>query len=138
MFQGATGQDHRKQIFRLVGIRDSQKNTISVNQVSQPSHRKPDVMIDDILGRIGRHFLSHSKNSGESKINSLVLLYEEMNIEADHGKRRMKDQAFSDRWEKLEIVDRNKLVGRLFVKGLLPNVVKQALDTFEGEVVSLV
>jgi len=138
MFQGVSGHEHRKRIFRLAGIKESPKNTISVKQMSQASHSKPDVMMDDVLGRIGHHFLSYPKKSGESKVDKMIRLYEEMNSEADHAKTKMKEQAFKVQWEKLTETDRKELVDRLLEKGLLPDVVKQALDIFEGAVVSLV
>ena len=41
MFQGVSGHEHRKRIFRLAGIKESPKNTISVKQMSQASHDTP-------------------------------------------------------------------------------------------------
>ena len=138
MFQGVSGHEHRKRIFRLVGIKESSKNTISVKQMSQASHDTPGVVMDDILGRIGRTFLSYPKKQEESKVDKMVRLYEEMNTQADHAKRMRTEQAFKVQWEKLTDTDRKELVDRLLAKGLLPDVVKQALDIFEGMVVSLV
>ena len=138
MFQGASGHEHRKRIFRLVGIKESPKNEISVKQMSQASHDTPKVVMDDVLGRIGHHFLSYPKKREESKVDKMVRLYEEMNTEADHAKRTRNEQVFKVRWDKLAETDRKTLVNCLIDKSLLPDVVKQALDIFEGTVVSLV
>jgi hypothetical protein len=138
MFPGSSGDEHRKRIFRLTGIIDSPKNIISVKEASQASQNKPDVMINDVLGRIGHHFLSHYKKSDESKTDKMVKLYEGINTEADHAKRKMKEQTFTVRWEKLEDTDREELVDRLLDKELLPETVRQVVDAFDGTVVSLV
>ena len=145
MFQGASGHEHRKRIFRLVGIKESPKNTISVKHTSQASQDTPKVVMDDVLGRIGRIFLSCSKKPAcpagrqdESKVDKMVRMYEELNTEADHAKRTQSEQAFKIAWDKLPETDRKALVEVLLNKGLLPDIVKQALDIFEGTVVSLV
>jgi hypothetical protein len=65
-------------------------------------------------------------------------MYEEMNAEADQAKRTQSEQAFKIEWNKLPETDRKVLVDTLLDKGLLPDIVKQALDIFEGTVVSLV
>jgi hypothetical protein len=62
MFQGASGHEHRKRIFRLVGIKETLKNTISVKLASQTSQDEPKIIMDDVLGRLGRSFLSYQKN----------------------------------------------------------------------------
>lgn len=134
MFQGASGHEHRKRMFRLVGIRESPQNTISVKHTSQASHDMPKVVMDDVLGRIGRLFLSYQKKREESEVDKMVRLYEEMNNEADHAKRTQFKQAFKIEWNKLPETERKGLVDRLLNKGLLPDVVKQALDIFEGTV----
>ena len=138
MFQGASGHDHRKRIFQLAGIKETPKNTISVKHTSQASHDTPKVVMDDVLGRIGRTFLSHPKKQEESKVDKMVRLYEGMNTQDDHAKRTQSEQAFKVEWNKLPETDRKALVDRLLEKGLLPDIVKQALDIFEGTVVSLV
>jgi hypothetical protein len=139
MFPGSSGDEHRKRIFRLTGIIDSPKNIISVKEASQVSRNNPDVIINDVLGRIGHHFLSHYKKSSEGKIDKLVKLYEGINTEVDHAKRKTKEQTFTVRWEKLEGTDRKELVDSLLNKELLPNTVGQILDAFDGStVVSLV
>lgn len=138
MFQGVCGHEHRKRIFRLVGIKESPKNEITVKHMSQASQEKPGVVMDDVLGRIGHHFLSYPKKLEENKVDKMVRLYEEMNNEADHAKRTRNEQAFKVVWDKLPETERKELVDRLLDKGLLPDVVKQALDIFEGTVVSLV
>ena len=63
-FPGASGREHRKRIFRLVGIRNAPKSTITVKQVSQASHDAPSIIMKDVLGRLGHLFLSYSKKSG--------------------------------------------------------------------------
>jgi len=138
MFQGASGHEHRKRIFRLVGIKETPKNTISVKHTSQASHDKPGIVVDDVLGRIGHCFLSYPKKQAESKADKMVRLYEELNREADHAKRTRNEQAFKIEWNKLPETERKALVDTLLDKGLLPDIVKQALDIFEGKVVSLV
>jgi len=139
MFPGSSGHEHRKRIFRLTGIIDSPKNIISVKEASQVSQNNPDVIINDVLGRIGHHFLSHYKKSDESKTDKIVKLYEGINDEADHAKRKIKEQTFTVRWEQLKGADREELVDRLLDKELLPDTVGQVLDAFDGStVVSLV
>ncbi|MFH1309066.1 MAG: hypothetical protein ABIH85_00110 [Candidatus Omnitrophota bacterium] len=138
MFQGVSGHEHRKRIFRLVGIKEPSKNTITVKQVSQASHDKPEIVMDDVLGRIGRIFLSYPKKQEESKVDKIVRLYENMNGEVDHSKRTQKEQVFKVRWDNLPEMERKALVARLLDKRLLPDIVKQALDIFDGTVVSLV
>ncbi|MBU1044555.1 MAG: hypothetical protein KJ915_09210, partial [Candidatus Omnitrophica bacterium] len=110
----------------------------SVNQASQASHDTPKVVMDDVLGRIGRIFLSYPKKQEESKVDKMVSLYEEMNAESDHDKRTKVEQAFKEQWDNLLELERKTLVDRLLDKGLLPDIVKQALDIFEGKVISLV
>jgi hypothetical protein len=137
MFPGSSGYKHRKRIFQLTGIIDPPKNIISVKEASQASHTESDVMMDDVLGRIGHHFLSHYKKPYENKIDKLVRLSEEINIETDHAKRKMKEQTFTVRWEKLEGADRKELVDRLLDEGLLPDTVRQVLAAFDGAEVIL-
>jgi hypothetical protein len=48
------------------------------------------------------------------------------------------EKSFSFRWNNLTSDKQKELVDRLLAKGLLPDIVKQALDIFEGTVVSLV
>jgi len=138
MFQGVSGLEHRKRIFRLVGIKETLKKTISVNQASQASHDTPKVVMDDVLGRIGRIFLSYPKKQEESRVDKMVSLYEEMNAESGYDKRTKVEQAFKEQWDNLPELERKTLVDRLLDKGLLPDIVKQALDIFEGKVISLV
>jgi hypothetical protein len=138
MFQGSSGQKHRKRIFQLTGIIDSPKNIISVKEASQASHTEPDVIINDVLGRVGHHFLSHYKKSDKSTTDKLVRLYEEINTVPDHAKRKMKGQLFTDWWEKLEGADRKELVDRLLDEDLIPDKIRQVLDAFYGaEVISM-
>ena len=138
MFQGVSGHEHRKCIFRLVGIKESPKNTISVKHTSQASQNTSKVVMDDVLGRIGRIFLSYPKKQEESRGDKIGRLYEELNTQVDHAKRTQHEQAFKVRWNNLTELERKALVDCLFDKGLLPDIVKQALDVFNGSVVSLV
>ncbi len=48
------------------------------------------------------------------------------------------EKSFSFRWNNLTADKQKELVDRLLAKGLLPDIVKQALDIFNGTVVSLV
>jgi len=48
------------------------------------------------------------------------------------------EKSFKFRWNNLSSNKQKELVDRLLAKGLLPDIVKQALDIFEGTVVSLV
>lgn len=48
------------------------------------------------------------------------------------------EKSFSFHWNNLTADKQKELVDRLLAKGLLPGIVKQALDIFEGTVVSLV
>ena len=57
--------------------------------------------------------------------------------ENKHELERM-EKSFKFRWNNLSSDKQKELVDRLLAKGLLPDVVKQALDIFEGTVVSLV
>jgi hypothetical protein len=61
-----------------------------------------------------------------------------LNAETDHAKRTQSEQAFKIEWNKLQENERKAMVDMLLDKGLLPDIVKQALDIFEGTVVSLV
>jgi len=73
MFQGANGQDHRKRIFRIAGIKDSIKKTISVKQMSQASQEKLNIRVEDVLGRIGQQFQSPLKNRSSPEWTKEVL-----------------------------------------------------------------
>lgn len=143
MYQGEDGREHRKRIFRLVGIKEPYdvpiNKIISVKQVSQASQERSDIKMDDVLGRIGRHFQSYSKNSVNlkfDKIDEIVRIYEDISSEPDHGTRRHKEKIFSEKWKYLEKVERQQLVDRLLAKGLLSDRVRQALEIFNGKVVS--
>ena len=57
--------------------------------------------------------------------------------EAKQELERM-EKSFSFRWNNLSADKQKELVDRLLKKGLLPGIVKQALDMFDGTVVSLV
>lgn len=138
MFQGASGHEHRKRIFRLAGIKECPKNTISIKQTSRASHDTPEVVMDNVLGRIGHIILSYPKKQEESKVDKIIGLYEEINRELDHAKRTRNRQKFKVQWDKLPETDRKTLVERIFDKRLLPHIVKQALDIFDGTVISLV
>ena len=48
------------------------------------------------------------------------------------------EKSFKYRWDNLSSDKQKELVDRLLEKGLLPDIVKQALDIFNGTVVSLV
>lgn len=48
------------------------------------------------------------------------------------------EKSFSFRWNSLTANMQKELVDRLLAKGLLPDIVKQTLDIFDGMVVSLV
>lgn len=48
------------------------------------------------------------------------------------------EKSFSFRWNNLTADKQKELVDRLLAKGQLPDIVKQALDIFNGTVVSLV
>lgn len=48
------------------------------------------------------------------------------------------EKSFSFRWNNLSSDKQKELVARLLEKGLLPDIVKQAIDIFNGTVVSLV
>jgi len=54
--------------------------------VSQASHDKPKIILYDVLGRIGRYFLSYTKKLKENRIDKMVQLYNKMNIETDNVK----------------------------------------------------
>ena len=96
-FPGASAHDHRKRIFRLVGIKETPKSTISVKQASQVSHDTPEILMDDVLGRIGRTFLTYPKKQEESKVDKMVRLYETMNTQADPAKRTQQGHVFKVR-----------------------------------------
>lgn len=73
MFQGAFGHEHRKRIFRLAGIKETPKNTITVKQASQTSHERREIIMDDVLGRLG-HIKSTCMQKG-------VTIFTDNNIE---------------------------------------------------------
>ncbi|MDD5258514.1 MAG: hypothetical protein PHD29_00910 [bacterium] len=56
----------------------------------------------------------------------------------DKAELERMEKSFSLRWNNLSVDKQKELVGRLLEKGLLPGIVKQALDIFDGTVVSLV
>ncbi len=56
----------------------------------------------------------------------------------DKAELERMEESFSFRWNNLSSDKQKELVARLLDKGLLPWIVKQALDIFEGTVVSLV
>jgi len=48
------------------------------------------------------------------------------------------EKSFSFRWNNLSADKQKELINRLLEKGLLPGIIKQVLDIFNGTVVSLV
>lgn len=141
VFQGISGQEHRKRIFQIVGIKDQRKNNITVKHVSQASPGKHSIIVNDVLGRIGRHFSGYSKKRTfkvNRKINELVLLYKDLLQEADKRKRQQKEAVFNRKWQNLKDEDRQTIVDELLLKGILPNEIQQALNIFGGKVISLV
>ena len=58
-YPGEDGREHRKKIFRLVGIKEPINKIISVKQLSQGSQETLTIKMNDVLGRIGRHFQSY-------------------------------------------------------------------------------
>jgi len=72
IFRGESGHDHRKHIFRLVGPKETPKTTVSVKRASQASHDAPEIIMDDVLGRIGRAFLSRPKKQDSKASDAFV------------------------------------------------------------------
>lgn len=69
----------------------------------------------------------------EEEIDVLVKMYTAIGPENETLKLE-----FSKRWERLSEVKRTELVERLLKDGLLPPIIKEALEIFSGKVVSLV
>ena len=69
----------------------------------------------------------------EEEIDVLVKMYAA--IGAENGTLKLE---FSKRWERLSEAKRTELVERLLKDGLLPPIIRQALEIFNGKVVSLI
>ena len=69
----------------------------------------------------------------EEEIDVLVKMYAAIGSENETLKLE-----FSKRWERLSEAKRAELVERLLKDGLLPPIIKEALEIFSGKVVSLV
>lgn len=69
----------------------------------------------------------------EEEIDVLVKMYTAIGPESESLKLE-----FSKRWERLSEAKRAELVERLLKDGLLPPVIRQALEIFNGKVVRLV
>jgi hypothetical protein len=69
----------------------------------------------------------------EEEIDVLVKMYTAIGPENESLKLE-----FSKRWERLPEAKRAELVERLLKDGLLPPVIREALEIFNGKVVSLV
>lgn len=69
----------------------------------------------------------------EEEIDVLVKMYTAIGPESESLKLE-----FSKRWERLPEAKRAELVERLLKDGLLPPIIREALEIFNGKVVSLV
>jgi hypothetical protein len=69
----------------------------------------------------------------EEEIDVLVKMYAAIGPENETLKLE-----FSKRWERLSEAKRTELVERLLKDGLLPPIIKEALEIFSGKVVSLI
>lgn len=69
----------------------------------------------------------------EEEIDVLVKMYTAIGPENETLKLE-----FSKRWERLPEAKRAELVERLLKDGLLPPIIREALEIFNGKVVSLV
>lgn len=64
-YPGAEGSQHRKRIFRLVGIRESRLNDFTVRSPKEPINT---TTINGILGRLGRLSFTHAGKTPLSNI----------------------------------------------------------------------
>jgi hypothetical protein len=69
----------------------------------------------------------------EEEIDVLVKMYAAIGPKNETLKLK-----FSKRWERLSEAKRTELVERLLKDGLLPPIIKEALEIFSGKVVSLI
>ena len=69
----------------------------------------------------------------EDEIDVLIKMYAAIDPEDKELKHR-----FSKRWDKLPEAKRAQLVERLLKNGLLPPIIRDALEIFSGKVVSLI
>jgi len=69
----------------------------------------------------------------EEEIDVLVKMYAAIGPENETLKLE-----FSKRWERLPEAKRAELVERLLKDGLLPSIIREALEIFNGKVVSLI
>jgi regulator of replication initiation timing len=69
----------------------------------------------------------------EEEVDVLVKMYAAIGPENETLKLE-----FSKRWERLSEAKRTELVERLLKDGLLPPIIKEALEIFSGKVVSLI
>ena len=155
-YQGINGRDHRKRVFQLVGIKEPSKKAITIKEVSQASHPNMEIRVKDILGHIGRHFQNPSRKKANptiSKIAILVRNYAEISkesallqkqdkkTESYRSQKRIieqKEKVFSGKWIALNPHVRKQVVVALFDEKLLPNIVSQAIQAFNGSVISVV
>jgi hypothetical protein len=67
VYPGKTGDQHRKKIFELVGIRKYTSRAFTVKEPSLPDNK---IIIPSILGRLGRlSFTSKQKEIPETELN---------------------------------------------------------------------
>jgi len=63
MHQGESGRDHRRRIFALAGAKEKMNMEFKIHPPSPSSGAGLTVLLEDVLGRLGRLELSHARNA---------------------------------------------------------------------------
>jgi len=71
IYPGEAGREHRKRIFALVGINTTDTYTDTFIEVRRIESRESDIIIPDVLGRLGRLKLTSSKKLENNILDSI-------------------------------------------------------------------
>jgi len=151
-----SGKEHRKKIFQLVGKQQKSKTKITVKEASQESHKNDNIIIKDVLGRLGRNFstcLEKQYINEVDEIERLIKLYFDITENRQELQESTKlsinndlqnnhliglENYFSSKWNKLDESMKKILFETLCEKELVPNIIKQTVDILNARVIALV
>ncbi|MDP8218068.1 MAG: hypothetical protein P9M03_05025 [Candidatus Theseobacter exili] len=140
VYQGDYGRDHRKRILHLIGEKLWKNTSITLRKTSQVSQNKETIIIKNVLGQLGRDFQTSFEkypSQGGEAYEDLVQLYGDIVIQKKHKDCDREKKAFSSLWNQLENRARTKIVDILCERNLLPMIIKQTRDVFNGNIISL-
>ena len=150
------GHEHRRRIFQLVGKKEPIKMKINIKAASQTSQGSNSIKIKNVLGRLGRHFSSHTHKTlpaKDTKIEFLIRKYKDIiesrkrlsqcnkqswSYESQKAGLNKLEDSFSADWSKLDKSMQMSLFETLCDIGLLPDIMKKTVEIFKAKVITLI